>query len=145
MRTSKYRISRASGFTLIELTLVIAVLLTLISVLFIGTASYKEGTNRAKCLLTISTVQKAVRAYQNLYELKAGDAIAYETLVGDDKLVAYVTPCGSQSLPPIAIGVRDGFAASGYNALDKIPEGGVPLISCKTTGLKHVPSAIGGW
>ncbi len=54
------------GLTLIEITLVVGVLLGLISVLFIGVSAYKEGSNRSKCLLTSSSVQKAMRARQNM-------------------------------------------------------------------------------
>ncbi len=66
----------SAGMTLIEVTLVIAVLLGLISVLFIGVKAYKRGSDRAKCILNVSTLQKAVRSYQNLYELEEGDALA---------------------------------------------------------------------
>jgi hypothetical protein len=52
-------IKHQAGLTLIEVTLVIAVLLGLISVLFIGVSAYKEGSNRSKCILNISNVQKA--------------------------------------------------------------------------------------
>lgn len=137
--------SRTAGFTLIEATLVMAVLLVFISVLFIGAASYKEGTNRAKCLLTISTVQRAVRSYQNLQELEPGDVVGYDTLVGKDKLIEYITPCGTQEFSPITSTSTDGFDASGYIGLGRIPESGTPYLSCKTTGLLHVPAEIGGW
>jgi type II secretory pathway pseudopilin PulG len=39
---------RARGLTLIEITLVIAVLIGLISILFIGISAYREGQQRAK-------------------------------------------------------------------------------------------------
>ena len=55
-----------AGMTLIEITLVIAVLLGLISVLFIGVAAYKKGSDRAKCILNIATVQKAVRCFSGV-------------------------------------------------------------------------------
>ncbi|MDA7920404.1 hypothetical protein N9B73_01510 [Verrucomicrobiales bacterium] len=145
MNLSRRQISRTAGLTLVEVTLVVAVLLTLVSILFIGATSYKEGTNRAKCLLTISTIQKAVRSYQNLYELEPGDAITYEALVGADKLVEYITPCGSQNLSPIAAGSSGAFATSGYTTLGEIPGSGIPLLSCQTTGLQHLPAGIGGW
>ncbi len=145
MNISRRRITRAAGFTLIEVTLVIAVLITFISVLFIGAASYKEGVNRAKCLLTISTVQRAVRSYQNLHELEIGDDIGYSTLVGEGKLLEYVMPCGTQEYDPVTSSSTDGFDASGYIGLGKIPEAGIAYLACKTADLEHVPAAIGGW
>lgn len=70
-----------AGLTLIEVTLVIAVLLGLISVLFIGVAAYKAGSDRAKCIVNISTVQKAVRSVQNLYELDFNEAFTEADLI----------------------------------------------------------------
>ena len=75
-------LKKQAGLTLIEVTLVIAVLLGLISVLFIGVSAYKEGSNRSKCILNISNVQKAVRSYQNLYEVNNGAALAMATIAG---------------------------------------------------------------
>lgn len=74
-------LKKQAGLTLIEVTLVIAVLLGLISVLFIGVSAYREGSNRSKCILNISSVQKAVRSYQNLYDLTAGNALVKATLI----------------------------------------------------------------
>ena len=56
-----------SGTTLVELSVVIAVILLLVSVLFIGVTAWRNGANRAACLVNISSVQKAVRGYQNLH------------------------------------------------------------------------------
>src|SRR3981081_2541691 len=58
--------SRQRGTTLIELSVVIAVILLLVGVLFIGSQGGKDGANKAACLVTISSVQKAVRGYENL-------------------------------------------------------------------------------
>lgn len=54
------------GMTLIEITVVILVLLTLIAVLFIGAGIYKRGADRAACILNIRNIHQAVRADQNL-------------------------------------------------------------------------------
>src|SRR6516165_10096477 len=54
-----------SGTTLIELSVVIAVILLLVGVLFIGVTGWKNAANRAACLVNIATIQKAVRSYQN--------------------------------------------------------------------------------
>lgn len=63
------------GFTLIELTVVIAVLLGLISILVIGIQAYLEGQRRASCILNINNSQKALRSYTNLNELSVGDSV----------------------------------------------------------------------
>lgn len=145
MKISQNRIYSRRGFTLIEITLVIAVFLGLISVLFVGAASYKEGTNRAKCIMTIATMQKAVRSYQNLNELEPGDAAAYQDLVGEGKLIEYITPCGSQASLSPEVGAAEGFAATGYMGLGKIPESGIPYLSCRLVDLGHVPDTSSSW
>lgn len=60
------------GLTLIELTVVILVLLSLIVVLFIGARGWKQGTDRAGCILKIRAMQMATRSYQNLYGFNPG-------------------------------------------------------------------------
>ena len=69
---SPLRSSKRSGFSLLELTVVIAVLLSLTSVLFVGARAWKSGADRAGCILNIRNVQQSVRAYQNMYGYSAG-------------------------------------------------------------------------
>lgn len=66
------RRSRFSGMTLLELTVVILVLLSLISILFIGARAWKRGSDRSICIMNIRNVQQGVRGYANLYGLDAG-------------------------------------------------------------------------
>jgi prepilin-type N-terminal cleavage/methylation domain-containing protein len=65
LKTTNQR-ARQRGTTLIELSVVIAVILLLVGVLFIGISAWKDGANKAACILNISTVQKALRGYQNM-------------------------------------------------------------------------------
>ncbi len=60
------------GLTLIELTVVILVLMSLVTILFIGARGWRNGTDRATCILKIRSVQMATRSYQNLYGYSAG-------------------------------------------------------------------------
>jgi prepilin-type N-terminal cleavage/methylation domain-containing protein len=69
---SPQRSSAKSGMTLLELTVVIAVLLALTSVLFLGARAWKSGADRTACIMNIRNVQTAVRSYQNLYGYSAG-------------------------------------------------------------------------
>ena len=55
-----------SGMTLLELTVVILVLLSLISILFIGARAWKKGSDRSANILNIRNVQQAVRGHGNL-------------------------------------------------------------------------------
>ena len=61
------KLAHQRGTTLVELSVVIAVILLLVSVLFIGITAWKNGANRAACLVNLASVQKAVRGYQNLH------------------------------------------------------------------------------
>lgn len=65
-----------SGMTLLELTVVILVLLSLISILFIGARAWKKGSDRAASILQIRNVQQAVRSYANMNGKNAGETVA---------------------------------------------------------------------
>ena len=64
-----------SGMTLLELTVVILVLLSLISILFIGARAWKKGSDRAASILVIRNSQQAVRSFANMYEKNIGDPV----------------------------------------------------------------------
>ncbi len=124
-------IKKQAGLTLIEVTLVIAVLLGLISVLFIGVTAYKQGSNRAKCILNIATVQKAVRSYQNLYELNPGGALVVGTITGTGKMIETQPTCPS---------------AGTYTFGTTVPAAGVAYLTCSlATSDQHVPATVAGW
>ena len=122
---------KQAGLTLIEITLVIAVLLGLISVLFIGVSAYKEGSNRSKCILNISNVQKAVRSYQNLYEKSVGNTLALSTIAGSGKLLETTPTCPSSGT---------------YTAAGTIPAVGTAYLTCSLSSSNdHVPNSTTGW
>ena len=124
-------IKKQAGLTLIEVTLVIAVLLGLISVLFIGVSAYKEGSNRSKCILNISNVQKAVRSYQNLYEKNVGDALVQATIAGSGKLLETVPTCPSGGT---------------YTWLGTIPPLDTAYLTCSLASARdHQPRNTLGW
>jgi hypothetical protein len=58
--------------TLLELTVVIATLLALVTTLFIGSRAWKRGSDRAGCIMNLYNVQMATRSYQNLYGYNYG-------------------------------------------------------------------------
>lgn len=67
------RASSTRGLTLIELTVVLLVLLSFVGILFIGAQGWKNGTDRATCILQIRAMQVATRSYQNLYGFNPGE------------------------------------------------------------------------
>ncbi|RYD49918.1 MAG: prepilin-type N-terminal cleavage/methylation domain-containing protein [Verrucomicrobiaceae bacterium] len=64
--TNTRNVIHKSGMTLLELTVVILVLLSLISILFIGARAWKKGSDRAANILNVRNVQQAVRAHANI-------------------------------------------------------------------------------
>ncbi len=66
------RSSKRNGFSLLEMTVVIAVILSLTTVLLLGARAWKSGADRTGCILTVRNVQVSVRSYQNMYGYSAG-------------------------------------------------------------------------
>jgi len=62
-------IHRKAGMTLLELTVVILVLLSLISILFIGARAWKKGSDRSANIMNIRNCQQAMRGEQNMKQL----------------------------------------------------------------------------
>lgn len=87
----------ASGMTLIEISLVIALLLGLISVVFLGLGSYRKGADQARCKMQLAAVQKAVRSYANFRNMNVADPVVAGTDIfvpGSTMEVAPVCPSG---------------------------------------------------
>lgn len=123
------KLARQDGTTLIELSVVIAVLLLLVGVLFIGMAAWKSGTNAAACIVNLSSIQKAVRGYQNLSGLAQGSALT----------MAALTSAGFWSSTPICPG------GGTYTPLGTVPSPGIAYMTCSITG--HAPSTttVANW
>ena len=129
-------IMRKSGMTLLELTIVILVLLSLVSILFIGARAWKRGSDRAGCILNIRNVQQAVRSHQNVYNLADGDnlprATIYSNTAGSSYLTTPVCPGG---------GTYD-------ETLTKVPALGVLYLPCSNDAAaagSHHPTAYTDW
>ncbi|RYD46254.1 MAG: prepilin-type N-terminal cleavage/methylation domain-containing protein [Verrucomicrobiaceae bacterium] len=73
--TNTQNVKSKSGMTLLELTVVILVLLSLISILFIGARAWKKGSDRAANILNVRNVQQAVRAHANVRGLDTPDDV----------------------------------------------------------------------
>lgn len=117
--------------TLLELTVVILVLLSLIGILFIGARGWKRGTDRAGCILNHRITQQAVRSYQNMYGFSSGQPIDMNAkIIGPDKfLTEPKCPSGGN-----------------YTYLSYIPLPGELAVSCSLQGSdRHVPENVVGW
>ena len=89
--TNTQSMKAKSGMTLLELTVVILVLLSLISILFIGARAWKKGSDRAANILNIRNVQQAVRAHANVRALAISASLADTEIVGTGKYLNSVT------------------------------------------------------
>jgi prepilin-type N-terminal cleavage/methylation domain-containing protein len=117
--------ARQRGTTLIELSVVIAVLLLLVGVLFIGITAWKNGANTAACLMNLSSIQNAVRGYSNMNGLNEGDALPVDVL----------TSAGFWSVVPNCPG------GGTYTPMTTVPSAGVPYMTCSLASSGHAPSA----
>ena len=60
------RVVSRRGITLIELTVVIVILISLVGVLAIGSRAWKRASDRSACVMNLRNFQVATRSYQNL-------------------------------------------------------------------------------
>jgi type II secretory pathway pseudopilin PulG len=87
---------RQRGTTLVELSVVIAVILLLVGVLFIGVSAWRNGANQSACMVNMASIQKAVRGEQNINLMNPGDTLASTKLVTDGYFGALPTcPIGN--------------------------------------------------
>ena len=116
--------ARQRGTTLIELSVVIAVILLLVGVLFIGVTAWKAGANKAACVLNIATMQKALRGYENMNN--GADPANIAALVGATNFfqAAPVCPSGGVYTP---------------NATTA----GTAWVTCSIAG--HAPASTANW
>jgi prepilin-type N-terminal cleavage/methylation domain-containing protein len=90
--TNTQSMKAKSGMTLLELTVVILVLLSLISILFVGARAWKKGSDRAANIMNIRNVQQAVRGQQNMRGLAVDAVLAETAIVGDLGFLKVPTP-----------------------------------------------------
>jgi len=111
--------ARQRGTTLIELSVVIAVILLLVGVLFIGVQAWREGANKSACLVNMSSIQKAVRGWQNVNLKNPGDPCLDTDLTGAGFLGAMPTcPVGNAA----------------YTLTGTVPDTGTQYATCAGAG-----------
>ena len=126
--------NRKSGMTLIELTVVILVLLSLISILFVGARAWKRGSDRAGCIMNIRNVQQGMRSFQNMNGHNAGESVpgALKEIIGVGKFVESQPTCPG---------------AGAYSYMDdELPTSGTLYMNCSLSSQeKHIPTEFGDW
>jgi prepilin-type N-terminal cleavage/methylation domain-containing protein len=136
--TQSHTTTRKSGMTLLELTVVILVLLSLISILFIGARAWKKGSDRAGCIMNIRNVQQAVRSHANMRGLSEGAAFTESDVFGPGK---YMEKTIAELACP-----QEGPGAYTAAAAGEVPEVGILYVECDVAETDdHVPSEHGDW
>ena len=132
--------ARQRGTTLIELSIVIAVILLLVGVLFIGVQAWRDGANKAACLVNLSSIQKAVRGYQNMNLLNPGDTLNATDLVSTPATVGFF---GALPRCPVGNTVAAGVTTPGtIYAIpsSQVPQMGIPYAQCASSAAaQHNP------
>ena len=137
MKLNTRNMKRASGMTLLELTVVILVLLSLISILFIGARAWKKGSDRAGCIMNIRNVQQAVRSHANMQGLNVGETFTHTDVIGAGKFVENEPDC-PDALGNYAIGAS---AVSGT-----VPPVGALYYECSlNVSDGHQPKTFNDW
>lgn len=94
------RSKQKSGMTLLELTVVILVLLSLISILIIGARAWKRGSDRSGCLINMRNMQVAMRGEMNMAGKAPGqDGYAIGKLIGDGLFLRVAPKCPTDGAP----------------------------------------------
>ena len=88
--TPTHNLKRKAGMTLLELTVVILVLLSLITILFIGARAWKKGADRSTNLINLRNTQQAMRGHQNTHQLAVGASFTQTMLEDYMKMPATV-------------------------------------------------------
>jgi prepilin-type N-terminal cleavage/methylation domain-containing protein len=126
--------ARQRGTTLIELSVVIAVILLLVGVLFIGVQAWRDGANKAACLVNQSTIQKAMRGYANMNNLNVGDPLTLDDLKTANANGAAML----DTLPLCPVGGK----AYTLHADATVPASGAPFVDCPNG---HAPASTANW
>ena len=137
-----------SGITLIELTVVIVVLLSLIAVLTIGTRAWRRGSDRAACVMTTRNIQLATRSYQNLHGYYFGGQPRSEYGTQDIARHLLEKDYISQSLHDQAKGSKPCSGGGAYttSAPDVFPMPGDLYMKCSLSASdEHVPDNAADW
>lgn len=127
-----------AGMTLLELTVIIVVLLSLVTVLFFGAQAWKRGSDRALCIIHIQNVQKSVRSYSNLYGYFPGaNAPGLQSrIIGLGRFI---------ETAPVCPGEGD-YSFGQNHGVDTIPPLGTLYMECSlASDQQHVPDVTPDW
>lgn len=145
---SSPRVVMHRGLSLLELTVVIATLLGLVTVLFIGARAWKRGSERSSCILTLRNVQMATRSYQNLYGYDYGGHPYADRGTQDIAEHLYSKGYIETSVYEQSRGQKKCPSGGSYSCPlpDVFPQEGQLYMECSLSGSdNHVPKNQAGW
>ncbi len=128
----------SAGMTLVEMTVVILVFLSMITILFIGARAWKSQSDRAICIINLSNVQKGVRSYANLYGLNIGSNVPNlsQQIIGLGRFVETTPQCPAEG----------SYFFGQTTGADTIPPVGTLYMECSLSGSHdHMPQSIVEW
>ena len=124
-----------SAMTLLEMTVVILVLFSLVSILFIGARAWKAGSDRAACIVQIRTVQQGVRSYASTKNITPGTTVngLSALIIGTGKFVEKNPVC-------------PGGGTYTFTTANVIPTIGALYMACSLSASDgHEPDNIADW
>jgi len=127
---------------------VIAMLLSLTTVLLLGARAWKSGADRAGCILTVRNVQTSVRSYQNIYGYTPGSMPYAEG--GSQDIAAHMFAKGYINGKTYdAVQGFEPCASGGHYERphpDVFPLPGQLYISCSLASIQnHIPEVSADW
>ncbi len=127
-----------SGMTLLEMTVVIIVLLSMITIMFFGVQAWKRGSDRSICIVHIQNVQKGIRSYANIYGYVEGNHVPnlQSQVIGLGKFVEIPPICPSQGT----------YTYGASFGIETIPPLGELYAECSLkTSHEHEPPSHSDW
>jgi hypothetical protein len=103
-------------------------MLSATSVAFIGARAWKDGSDRAGCVLNIRNVQTAVRSYQVMQQLGNGDEIPWDKIIGPGAFLEQKPVCP---------------AGGTYTFAKTVP--GIGVLACRCSHAEHAPPNHENW
>lgn len=124
--------------TLLEMTVVILVLMSLVSLLFAGSRAWKQGADRSNCIVQIHSVQKALRGHCNMRGFSIGDTLTdlQSELIGYGKYVSTTPICPAAGT----------YTFGQEHGADVVPPIGTLYMQCSLADSRdHEPSEYSEW
>ena len=116
------------GFTLLEVVLVTALIVGLLSIMVYNFGPFQEGQNAALCKTNVTKVQQAMRAFAMLNNRAEGAVLtAAEIATDSTTMLASMPVCKTTAVAYVPIGT--------------VPAIGVAYIPCTVTGTTY--TAVG--